>query len=205
MTLSAVYVRRISLPPREPAGAGESENAPGRKSEGVPALDDSHPHPREESILDGFRDMACTDGVRVKPVMRAGDAIAEISRLAHATDLVILDQGERDSVLGMVALSLLRHVPRPFLLASQPLPLQGPILVAYDGSWGASRALSCAAEIAHRWKTGPLEIVLVSVVQNMSDTIPNLGDLESYLDDLGVPSTTEAVISLRKKPILLAH
>ena len=76
--------------------------------------------------------------------MRACQA-TEITLAAHGVDLVVIGSNAacagRRPGLARGLRWLLRHVPRPILTIPESYPRQGMVLIAYDGSTSAARAL----------------------------------------------------------------
>ncbi|MBI4866658.1 MAG: universal stress protein [Candidatus Wallbacteria bacterium] len=139
----------------------------------------------EDLALRPFMERARVAGVRAHAEIRSGEIVAEIALAARAADLTVMGRGtgESESLLGSVAASLVRSVARPFLLVGETVEALGPIVVAYDGSSGAQKALAAAADLACQWKPEPLELILLTI---------NPGQLPPADDPLAAPAYLDA-------------
>lgn len=145
---------------------------------------------RQKQVFDEFVRASYSAGVRVSTMVRAGDVGNEIVAAAQATDLVILGRGQsRDetSVIGSVTGSIVRGVSRPVLVVPEWIAPLSRIVVAYDGSPGADRALSMAADLAVHWRTAQPEVVLVGITRHETDSLTFLEPARRYLNAYDLP------------------
>jgi nucleotide-binding universal stress UspA family protein len=94
-----------------------------------------------------------------------GAIVAELRKAAAETDLFILGRSAHTrggrSRLGSTARALLIQAPRLTLVLHRETQWKQPVLVAYDGSEAAQRALRLAARLT-RNEDAPLIVILVS-------------------------------------------
>jgi len=89
-------------------------------------------------------------GVHCETLVRVGDLPVELAIAAESADLLIVGHGAGRSVAGEethlhVLHSILTHCARPIVVGSTPAITRNAVLVAYDGSLHAARALQSFA------------------------------------------------------------
>ena len=98
---------------------------------------------------------AIGERLQVRWTMRVarGEVAAEVIGAAREADLLMIGRGgrlrARDVRLGSVARAAATEAPAPVLFLRAGTRIARPILVTYDGSPGAERALALAADLAH--------------------------------------------------------
>ncbi len=124
-----------------------------------------------EQILSEFNRRCGEAGVVSQAMGDVGDPVAQILREAQRFDLILLGQQTRfrfetqdepDETLREV----IKHSPRPVVAVPTPLPESQTVMVAYDGSIQAARAMSsfCASGLR------PSQPVLVVTVASDEKT-----------------------------------
>jgi nucleotide-binding universal stress UspA family protein len=144
----------------------------------------------EERAIRPFVEMASREGLEVQAQTCMGDVAGEIERAAMAADLVVIGRGAGRAAgpIGSVASAIVRRGRRAFLLVGNEVPASfAPILVAYDGSAGADRALAAAADIAWHWKPPAPQIVLLTVATGAGDFVDHLASAVPDLESYGLP------------------
>lgn len=142
----------------------------------------------EDELERRFRHECRARGIPHDVVVRTGDPRFEALAVTQAADLVCMERGAHDaSMLQSVSGWLVRHVPRPVLLAGDDARDFAKVGVAFDGSPGAWRALSLVADMAHHWTRGKLAVHLIGAGKPGA-TLPDLTPAARYLDMYGVES-----------------
>lgn len=137
---------------------------------------------RQARTLNAFETAARQAGVPFHCDVRSGSAMTTFAESTGTADLVSMPRGEYDrGAIGSEVEVLVKQVPHPFLIASEPVEALRTLAVAYDGSAGAIRALAAAADIARNWRGEPLEIVVIEAVRTADEVGPHLKDAEDYL------------------------
>jgi nucleotide-binding universal stress UspA family protein len=106
---------------------------------------------RADGILDDFKAQCAEQGITAEVKRLSGIVPNVIAEEAKRVDLVVIAQhGEHaqwsSGLLGSTAESLIRKSPRPVLIAPQQYRDIRKVLIAYDGSNEATRALKTACE-----------------------------------------------------------
>jgi nucleotide-binding universal stress UspA family protein len=159
--------------------------------------------------LDQFGRACGEAGVPCSTEVRTGIPGDVIAREAVAHDLVILSRtgharSARDGEKGVDPLvsTVIRGSIRPVLVAGREFPKSGAvnnIMLAYDGSIHASRALSVVLELAG----GPdVECTLCTVAHSEEAGQETLAAAETFLSNHGVTSRKKVVIGARASELL---
>lgn len=174
--LSGVFVRSpapVTLMPPLPTpvfagGGSESGDAFDGRLLAHHAEQDHMQHDAFEAFLRRAREA----DVRAATLVRAGALHTELVAAAQATDLVVIGRGHasEESLLSSVTGAVVRAAGRPVLVVGAWRTPLAVLAVAYDGSPGADRALSVAAELVMRWNAPKPEIVLLGVTAEDGDT-----------------------------------
>lgn len=146
---------------------------------------------RQARVLEAFRSTVESARLEFRCDIECGDAPDEIARAASVADLVVMAPpgGKLD-----VVESLVKNLSHPCIAVRESVIEIGRVAVAYDGSRGASRALSVAADLVHNWKIGKLELVLLSC--SAADT-EAANSAKLYLDVYGIEPR---IVELSGKP-----
>lgn len=143
---------------------------------------------RQARTLDLFATHARALGVPCRTVVMTGSATAVLSRASDTADLIALPCGENGrGAIGAELQMLVKHLPHPFLIASEENPAIRRIAVAYDGRPGAVRALMAAADLVHFWNPAGVELVVAQVRVDGDPAAGLLGPARRYLESYGIP------------------
>lgn len=120
---------------------------------------------RGRSILDDFEQRAREAGRTLETELEVGVVADVIVEKARAVDLVVMGRrGEHaafgDHPLGSTVQAVVRRAPKPVLVCPPGRAAMLHVLVAYDGSEHAARALEIAVAYAER-REAPLNVVTV--------------------------------------------
>ncbi len=97
-----------------------------------------------ESAVQRFEQMCRQQGIPAQALVDVGLPSQQIAREAQRADLIFLGQQTRfalDEEPGRTLHALLKAPPRPVVVVPREVPQQQAVLVAYDGSLQATRAL----------------------------------------------------------------
>jgi len=142
---------------------------------------------RAEAVLERVRRETESAGVRVEGVVRTGVPYQVITEEARTADLAVLGRageasGHEATGLGSTVERVVRTSPAPVLVASLEPGQPERLLLAYDGSDPAARALRVAAELA-------VSLGLPAAVLTVSDDAVRAEELAAeaaaYLEDHG--------------------
>jgi nucleotide-binding universal stress UspA family protein len=108
---------------------------------------------KAEAVAEAFRSRCGEAGVEVEMVLRTGHPIPVLIEEARKAELLILGQkGEHaefvGEMMGSTVERVCRHTERPCLVTPAEFRPISRILVAYDGSGHAGKALQVAAELS---------------------------------------------------------
>ena len=149
---------------------------------------------RQARTVSAFEIMARKAGVPFHCDVRSGAGGQTFADSAATADLVSMPRGEDDrGAIGCEMELLVKSVPHPFLLASEQIVALKRIAVAYDGSPGAMRALSAAADIAMNWTGAPLDILVVEVLSGDQAIGAHLDAAAEYLRVYDLACRTRAL------------
>lgn len=150
---------------------------------------------RQARTLADFEARARAAEVPYRLEVLTGSVTSVLSRATDTADLIALPRGELDrGAIGTELEVLVKHLPHPFLVASQEVPAIRRIAVAYDGRPGAMRALAAAADLVTTWRPPGLELVLVEVHPHEIEAPGHLASAETYLASYGIPFRTRHLI-----------
>jgi nucleotide-binding universal stress UspA family protein len=135
-----------------------------------------------------------------------GDVAHEVVAAAEEADVLILGKVSRPLIrrvrLGSTALTAAVQAPCCVLLLQRDQPLRPPVVVTYDGSPVARRAIKIAARLARR-NAGYLTVMIVADARDdayrlqaeMADWLRHQGLLVRFrrLPEASVPALTQAV------------
>lgn len=170
-------------------------------AEGVAALDAEAQDEASRTAEDGAR-LARAGGLRAAAMeaVRRGSVAATIAAVADAHDASVVVVGSRgrsavrSTILGSVTYGLLHATRRPILVArdgsatERPAP-DGPVMLCYDGSAPARRAVEVAGRllrgsrglVVHCWQPADDRSLLRSAAHPI--VVPQLRDLVAKLND----------------------
>ena len=130
-------------------------------------------------------------GLASEPVRAVGIADQELIRLADRAEAIVLGRrgelhGERGS-LGSVTVRIIKHSPKPVLIAGEtPSPCERPV-VALDGGETSSHALALAARYAEALG---IPLILVHVSDDAAAGDELLAKAAAFLSGQGVAART---------------
>jgi len=128
------------------------------------------------------------EGIECEPVIKTGLVSRTICTEADDTDLIVVGRrGEHvhwsDGFLGTTVEAVARRAKKPVLVTSDEYHEMGVIVMAYDGSSHANRALSIAAGVAGEWEL-PLRVVSVSDQETAAASLRS--EVDKLLTDRGL-------------------
>ncbi len=97
-----------------------------------------------EAAVEQFRRRCQQEGIPCQGLVDVGLPVEQLTREAQRADLVVIGQQTHfrlDGEPGRTVHALLKGPPRPVVVVPEQLPSRKNVLVAYDGSLQASRAL----------------------------------------------------------------
>ncbi len=99
-----------------------------------------------KTALEVAAQRAALDGVECHIVNRQGSPSVLLGEEAQRHDLLILGRRsipktDRDPPASETLVDILRHAPRPIIVACQTIPMSSDVVIAYDGSVQAARTL----------------------------------------------------------------
>ena len=120
---------------------------------------------RGKAALDAFRRVCEEAGVKCKTTQAAGIVSRVIVEHSELTDIIVMGRGGEHSqwlegLAGSTTQAVIRRAGRPVLVASTPSPGRKRLVVAYDGSDNAKKALHTAANLSGEWRAS-LHVVMV--------------------------------------------
>ena len=130
-----------ALTPAEPVPLGGTRYKAERDAEAI-----ASGRQRIEAALEDAAQRAAAAGVECRLLTREGSPSALLGEEAQRHDLVIvgrraLPESDRDPRATETLMEILRHTPRPVVAAGQSIPNSAHVVIAYDGSAQAARAL----------------------------------------------------------------
>lgn len=137
---------------------------------------------------------ACHEaGIPGETHVLTGETREQLHLGTHTADLVIMGRGDHEgSTTSTVDGWLVRRLTRPVMLVGDhPLELSR-IAVAYDGSHGAERSLSLAADVAAGWKGHSPWVDLIHAEHDPASPDVDLAPAEHYLDLYGIEHHTRS-------------
>ena len=140
------------------------------------------------AILEEFARRVEAESLTARTELAEGEAGRVICERAGLADLVVLGRhGSGGAVerliFGSTFEAVVRHSPRPVLVAvGDPRPIRR-VLVAYDGSDRAMDALEVAARMAREWGVA---VTALAVVESDRVRASTLADALTYLKEHGV-------------------
>ncbi len=142
--------------------------------------------------LDAFARDCAAQGIPCATESQSGVPGEVIARAAHAHDIIVMARSGytrapgTESRLDPLVPHVIRAAIRPVLVAAKNLPKddgEHNIVVAYDGSGHAARALAIAAELGSRPRMG-CKLVTVAASEEAGQEI--LGPADTYLCNHGL-------------------
>lgn len=145
-------------------------------------------------------------GIAADVIMARGDAHRELLRVAQGHDLIILGQDAvRDDDEATLLLSeltaLLQRNPRPVLVCPATARPISKIMVAYDGSQAAARALQLFVLLG-LGALGPVEVLSVAADQGEAE-IANAA-ARDYLAGHGIAAASQVIATTRHPAAIIA-
>ncbi len=151
---------------------------------------------RAEEVRRTVEQAARGSAVNASFEIRRGRIAAEVASIASRADLVIVAWAERAAWPGPIstaraAESMARANPGSILFLREGRALTGPVVVAFDGTEAAERALEVGAAIAGASRN-PIELILttprMAEAERWQDTIQKrLADTNAKLEFLHLP------------------
>jgi nucleotide-binding universal stress UspA family protein len=140
--------------------------------------------------------------------LREGSAIERILEEVRAEQATLLTLGARDHadgmVLGRVTTALTRDAQASVLIAHEEVGGSGEIVVGFDGSGGAGRALAAAQELAARLLL-PVRVVIATGDDGATSPARLREDLDPALEVISDPRpAVEALIDASQSASLIA-
>jgi nucleotide-binding universal stress UspA family protein len=123
-------------------------------------------HRQIGQLLDQFASRCTESGVDCENVCAVGSPLAVIEEHAQACDIVLLAQHARfrfmarDSAHDDTVRDVLKNASRPIIVVPAAAPMEGPVVIAYDGSLQAARTLA-AFQATGLGESSPVHIVSV--------------------------------------------
>lgn len=153
-------------------------------------------------LLDAFAAACAAEGVACETVLEQGNVVDRIVHHAAAHDLVVLGlRGETEERFpgqgGGTAERVLRRVPTTTLVAPADLRSLSGVVLGYDGSAGANRALVATARLVELARV-PVHAVYVG---DEAEAV----DLEPVRQRLGDAALTTAVVPGEPQEVLPAE
>ncbi|MBI5587146.1 MAG: universal stress protein [Deltaproteobacteria bacterium] len=147
-----------------------------------------------KSILRTFEEACEKAGVNKETQMSVGIVPGEICEKAKVADLVVMGRRGINArfeyeLQGSTTEAVLRKSPKPVLVVPEGFSEPKSLLLAYDGSPNASRAMHSAAEWS---KTLGLPLTVLTVSVSEGDTTL-LKDAEDYLKPYGIKAKFAAL------------
>ncbi len=148
---------------------------------------------RAEAVLERVRRETESAGVKVEPVIRTGVPYQVIDEEARTADLVVIGRageasGHEATGLGSTTERVVRTSPTPVVVAALEPNRPQRILLAYDGSDPATRAMHIAAELAADFN---LPTTVLTVHDDALKAEELAAEAASYLEDHGVTVEVE--------------
>lgn len=125
-----------------------------------------------------------------------GEPLAQVLAAAHGHDLIVLGRdttfhGEPESRISTTVGQLLKHNPRPLLVTPPAATAVAPILVAYDGSIAAARALQMFTLL----RLAAAEVHVVSIHPQDEAARATASGAMAYLELYGAKAHVHAIVS----------
>ena len=148
---------------------------------------------RAEAVLERVRRETESAGVKVEPVIRTGVPYQVIDEEARTADLVVIGRageasGHEATGLGSTTERVVRTSPTPVVVAALEPNRPQRVLLAYDGSDPATRAMHIAAELAADFD---LPATVLTVHDDALKAEELAAEAASYLEDHGVTVEVE--------------
>ena len=148
---------------------------------------------RAQAVLERLRREA--EGLRFEGIVRAGVPYEVIAKEARTFDLVLLgrageQEGHRATGLGSTVERVARTSPVPVLVAALDFVEPKRLVVGYDGSDSAARALHFAADLLEGL---PLEALVVSVDEDLERAAALAAEGAEYLKAHGAAAHPKAL------------
>lgn len=114
-------------------------------------------------------------------LIKRGKVEEEITNVARTADITIIGRShmEGSQDVGLTTEYLLRHTTRPVFVVPEKGKVASPVVIGYDGSLNAQRALSAGAQFAALLKA---HIKVVSVADDINSTEAHLDEAKEFLD-----------------------
>jgi nucleotide-binding universal stress UspA family protein len=151
-------------------------------------------HSEFQLNLKRFTERCAAEGVACGTLEAVGPPHATILAEAQRHDLMLLDRGSHfefgwEGEPGQTLARLMKDSPRPIVAAPEALPDGEAIVVSYDGSLQASRALFAFVNLGLA-DGRPVHVVTVATEQAEADRVA--GRARDYLESHDVPATLHA-------------
>ena len=145
---------------------------------------------RGRTVLDEFAAAAGRENLPVETVLDMGIVANQICDRARSVDLVMIGHrgvNERFSsgLLGSTAEAVARKCPRPLFISPMKFREIRRMVLAYDGSERASRAMRAAAEFA---SSLAIPIAIVTVARDQKTGERTLEEARKYFEPYSLPA-----------------
>ncbi|WP_457633210.1 universal stress protein [Oceanithermus desulfurans] len=162
---------------------------------------------RAEAVLERVREETEQAGVKVEPTVRTGVPYQVIVEEARTADLVVLGRageasGHEATGLGSTTERVVRTSPTPVLVAPLEPVRPDRLLLAYDGSDPATRALHLAAELAAGLA---LPVVVLTVDDDAMRAEALAAEAVAYLAERGATASAQTAAGDPDERILEAE
>lgn len=155
------------------------------------------------------RFLAEAEGARIAAdmIMASGDAEQELTKAAQIHDLIILGHDaagdEDDGLLTQADLAgLLHRNPRPVLVCPPTARPISKILIAYDGSQAAARALQLFVLLGLA-SLGPVEVLSIATAEDEAERANAAA--RHYLGSHGIAAQSQIVMTTRHPAEVIAE
>ncbi|HGY08944.1 MAG TPA: universal stress protein [Oceanithermus profundus] len=162
---------------------------------------------RAEAVLERVRKETEEAGVKVEPVVRTGVPYEVIVEEARTSDLVVLGRageasGHEATGLGSTTERVVRTSPTPVAVAPLEPVRPDRLLLAYDGSDPAARALHVCAELGRGLS---LPAVVLTVDDDAVRAEALAAEAAAYLEERGVTASVQTAAGDPDERILEAE
>lgn len=182
---------RLSVPPLPPA---DILGAPLEVPSPLPGVE-AEERKRGEATLARFAEEARAAGVRAVTALESGVPAQVLLARLKGADAVFLGRAARPGEPGSTLRTVAWHSVRPVVIAAGEVRSIRKVLVAYDGSNEAMRAVRVACELSAQGKAG-LGYALLTVSNDAAQAESIQGDAATFLQAHGI----DAARVVRKGP-----
>jgi nucleotide-binding universal stress UspA family protein len=150
-----------------------------------------------DQLLGHFTLQCAQAGIAAKILEDFGQPAEQILLESQRYDLILIGRETRWNWKASIdaeqtQLRLIQHSPRPVVIVPQHIPLHANILIAYDGSLPAARAIA-AFQASHLGESHLIHILSVS--EDVAVAARSAERASDYLTHHGLTSTSHRVVS----------